>query len=1077
MKRNIITLLLAIFSVGLFAQSEARLLRFPTISGNKLVFSYAGDLYSADANGGMARKLSSHNGYEMFAKFSPDGKTVAFTGQYDGNTEVFTIPAQGGVPKRLTHTATLGRDDIGDRMGPNNIVMDWTPDSKSIIFRSRKQTFNSFRGQLFTVDIEGGLAKEIELSDGGFCSYSPDGKKLAYNRVFREFRTWKYYRGGMADDVWVHDFKTKTTERICENDAQDIIPMWIGNEIYYLSDRDRTMNLFCYNTDTKATTKVTDFTDYDIKYPSASDKMLVFEQAGYIWKYDPSVKKAEKINIQIADDFAYGRAVLKSVSSNIGSGSVSPGGERVVFEARGDIFTVPAGKGITRSITASSASNDREPTWSPDGKNIAFVSDRSGEFEVYMQKHDGSEPAVQLTKDSGTYIFGIEWSPDSKKIMWNDKQNKLNYIDLDSKKVTTVHKSGIQVVRDYSWSPDSKWIVYSRPEKGLNKVVLYNLASKKETEVTAGWFSAGNATFSTDGKYLLFTSGRTFNPTYSWTEWNHAYTNMNKMYLVTLSKETKNPFAPENTDIKAKKEASDKKDEKDKKSDEVLTKIDLDGIQNRVFELPTEAAWYGNLISTGNSIYYVRFGDSGANAYVFDLSEKEETKLGKNIQFDLAADGKKMLVRQRSKYAVVGLPKGKVSLKETLNLNDMKMVVNYRQEWQQIYNESWRQMRDFFYDPNMHGADWDAIYTKYNALVPYVNHRSDLTYIIGEMIGELNVGHAYSANGEHPMPERIKTGVLGAKYSKHSSGYFKIEAILKGANWSKKLRSPLTELGVEVEAGSYIIASDGIETKTVNNLHELLIDKARKTVELTVNSKASASGARKVLVTPLADEASLQYYNWVQANMEKVNKATNGQVGYIHIPDMGRNGLNEFVKHYYPQLTKKALIIDDRGNGGGNVSPMIIERLERTITYATMHTNQTEGTVNPVGTMVGPLVALIDQYSASDGDLFPYRFKQKQLGKVIGKRSWGGVVGYSGSIRVVDGGSIVTPSYAPYAADGSGFIIEGRGVKPDIDIDYDPYKMYHGDDAQLNKAIEVILEDMKNYKTTVPAIPDFPVKN
>ena len=470
-------------------------------------------------------------------------------------------------------------------------------------------------------------------------------------------------------------------------------------------------------------------------------------------------------------------------------------------------------------------------------------------------------------------------------------------------------------------------------------------------------------------------------------------------------------------------------------------------------------------------------GGGGSVFTVYDLKKKKETELGKRLSYTFSPTGKKMLVFRGQKFQVIDPPSGKVQLDSPADLSNMKMRVDHHAEWKQIFEESWRQMRDFFYAPNMHGVDWQAIHDKYAVLVPYVNHRSDLTYIIGEMVGELSVGHSYVINGDRPKPERIQLGLLGARLSRAEGGYYRVDRILKGANWDRSLRSPLTELGVNVGEGDYILAVDGHPVNEVEDIYMLLVGKAGKTVELTVNSQPATAGSRKVLVKPIADESQLYYYDWVEGNIKKVSEATNGEVGYIHIPDMGQEGLNEFVKHYYPQLQKKGLIIDVRGNGGGNVSPMIMERLLRTITYVTMHTGEKKGDVNPVATFVGPKVALLDKYSASDGDLFPYRFKMKKLGKLIGTRSWGGVVGYSGSIPLIDGGSLVTPSYAPYAANGSGWIIEGHGVDPDIVIENDPVREYEGIDDQLNKAIEVIKEEVKNFKYEIPPIPPWPDKS
>ena len=1059
-----------------FAQEEARLLRFPTIHGDQIVFSYAGDLYSVDSYGGMARKLTTHNGYEMFPRFSPDGNHIAFTGQYDGNTEVFIIPAQGGVPKRLTYTATLGRDDIGDRMGPNNLVIGWTPDGKDIIFRSRKQSFNSFRGQLYLVSKEGGLSREIPLTDGGFCSYSPDGTKLAFNWVFREFGTWKYYQGGMVDDIRIFDFITKSVEKITDTETQEIIPMWIGNKLYFLSDRDRTMNLFEYNLDNKETRKVTNFTDYDIKFPSHSSEFIVFEKGGYIYKYRVASGEVEKVKILIADDQIFARNEIKDASKGVRNADLSPNGERVVFSARGDIFSVPGENGITRNLTETPGVHEHNADFSPDGKYIAYISDKTGEFELYMVKHDGSEPPVQLTQNTNTYIFGYEWSPDGKKILFNDKKMRLQYVDVESKKVTQVDYSARSPYFGFNWSPDSKWITYTKQERDFNKVRLYNLETKKVYEVTEGWYNSFNPGFSSDGKYLIFTSARDFNPVYSNTEWNHAYTDMSKIYLVTLAKETPSPFAPENDEVKFDEE---KKTDNEKEKEEKELKVDTDGIQERIISLPVEAANYFSVVGLEDKIYYsVRSSDTrGTKAKMYDLKTKKETELGTNVQYTISSNGKKMLVRMDGQYGVISLPSGPIKISEPMDLSNMKVHVDLKKEWGQMFDESWRHMRDFFYAPNMHGVDWEAMREKYGVLVPHVAHRSDLSYIIGEMVGELSVGHAYVNNGERPMPERKPMGLLGAKLSRDGSGYFKIDQILDGANWSNSLRSPLKDIGVNVKEGDYILAVDGKSTKEVKDIYSLFVGKPDKEVLLTVNNKPGSEGSRKILVKPIRDESNLYYYNWVQANIRYVDEKSNGQVGYIHIPDMSAAVLIEFVKHFYPQLSKKGLIIDVRGNGGGNVSPMIIERLMREITYFNYSTGWKEGATSPGGMHLGPKVTLMDKYSASDGDLFPYRFQVLQLGKTIGTRSWGGVVGYSGAQPLIDGGSLITPSFGPYDKDGSRFVIEGEGVTPDIIVENDPAKLYEGQDDQMDKAIEVILEEIKSWKDTIPPIPPFPDKS
>lgn len=1085
MKKFLFTLISLVLFSGLMAENDVRLLRFPAVHGDQVVFTYSGDLYTVNINGGTARKLSSDlDGYEMFAKFSPDGKTIAFTGQYDGNTEVFTIPSDGGVPKRITYTATLGRDDVSDRMGPNNIVMAWNGDN--IIYRSRKQTFNSFKGQLFSVNNEGGMSEELQLPAGSWCSFSEDGKKMAYNQVFREFRTWKYYKGGMADDVWIHDFETKETVNITNNDNQNIFPMWHGDKVYFLSDRDRTMNLFSYDLNTKEEKKLTTYTEYDIKFPSLGNNSIVFENGGFLYNYNLSNGQTSKIEINIDNDMLNARNEIKDASKFINSWAIAPDGKRVVFGARGDVYTLPAESGITRNLTESSGVHDRNVEWSPNGKYISFISDRTGEDEIYIQNQNGAEEAIQLTFNSDTYKYNPIWSPNSENLLWSDKMGRLNTVNVATKTVNVAAEAESWEIRSYNWSPDSRWITYVMPNQStVSKVMIYDTQSKETHQISDDWYDAASPVFGTEGKYLFFTSSRDFNPTYSWTEWNHAYQDMSKIYFVTLQKSTPSPFEPKNDEVtvKVKKDTAEKvngkkskKSDKEEPKDESLkVNIDFDGISNRVMSIPGKAGSYWGLSPVGNKLFYVfaKSGSNGPQLKSYDLANQKEAEHGNVGSFVISADQKKMFVSVRGKHAVINLPNGKVKPEKFVDESNMKVMIDLQQEWTQIFNESWRQMRDFFYAPNMHGVDWNSINTKYSALLPYVKNRNDLNYVIGEMIGELSVGHAYVNGGDKPSPKRIKTGLLGAKISKQESGYFKIDEILDGENWTNGSRSPFTEVGVDINEGDFIVAINGKSTKDVNDIYKMLVGTAGNKIEITTNSKAEIKGAKKHIIVPISDESGLYYYNWVMDNTAKVAEATNGEVGYIHIPDMGPGGLNEFVKHFYPQLNKKALIIDDRGNGGGNVSPMLIERLNRELALYGMSRNNGVNT-KPAQMMQGPKVLLLNNYSASDGDLFPYQFKKMKMGTLIGVRSWGGVVGIRGSLPFIDGGDMRKPEFAPFDADGN-WVIEGHGVDPDIVVENDPSKEYAGEDQQLNKAIEVILEQMKAYKSA-PEIPAFPDK-
>jgi len=1068
-------------------QPETRLLRFPACHGDQIVFTYSGDLYTLPSSGGVARKLTSHEGSEMFARFSPDGSQLAFTAQYDGNTEVYVMPAAGGVPRRLTYTATLGRDEVSDRMGPNNIVMGWTHDSKHIVFRSRMKEANDFIGQLFLVALDGDVPTQLPLPRGGFCSFSPDDQKIAYNRIFREFRTWKRYRGGMADDIWIYDFPTKKTVNITSDASGDIIPMWHGDRIYFISDRDanKRFNLYCFDLKTAQTRKLTEFADFDIKFPSLGDKAIVFENGGCLYHFDLGSEKCEKVPVMIQEDLARGRGGIVPVSRAITNFEIAPDGKRALFGARGDIFTVPAKYGNTRNLTATPGIHERNSKWSPDGRWIAYISDASGEDEIYIMPQDGSGTPRQLTRDSDTYKFQIYWSPDSKKLLWADKKLRLLYVDIENKAVTVVASAKAFEFIQYTWSPDSRWIAYAKPEEEvLNRIYLYSLERKSTIEVTDGWYASASPAFSADGQYLFFVSNRDFTPLYSAVEYDYYYQDMSRIYLVTLAAATDSPFKPKSDEVEIKKEVAKTQAKPAAKETKATTgvipmPVDAEGIKERIAALPVLAANYRSLAALGDSVYYIRNASTDAKPVLmmFNLAEQKEISLGECDGFEISADRKKMLAAQDGNYAIIDLPKAKLDFSEKLNVSGLQVTLDRKAEWRQIFNECWRQMRDFFYAPNMHGIHWQETRKRYEPLVESVNSRADLTYIIGEMIAELSAGHAYIGGGDLARPERIQTGLLGAEVERDpSSKYFRIKKILKGQNWVPALVSPLTQIGVNVREGDYILAVNGRPTDRMANFYEALVNTVGKQVSLHVNSKPVETGSRDAVVIPIANEAPLYYYNWVETNIAKVNAATAGKVGYIHIPDMGDDGLNEFVKHFYPQLRKKALIIDVRGNGGGSVSPLVIDRLRRQIAMVGVGRN-TSAAPDPVESIMGPMVCLLDEFSASDGDIFPYRFKKYELGKLIGKRSWGGVVGIRNSLPLLDGGSLFKPEFATYGSSGEGWIIEGHGVDPDIVVDNDPAREFAGIDDQLNKAIEVILAELKTKGKDLPPIPAFPDKS
>jgi tricorn protease len=1099
--------------------NTTRLLRFPATNGQQIVFCYAGELYIVARDGGVARRLTSGPGYTSFPRFSADGTQLAFTSQYDGNTEVYVMPAEGGAPKRLTTSPTLGRDDISDRMGPNNLVMTWENTKPLIVFRSRGKSFDDFIGQLFTVGLDAELPQQLPVPRGGFVSFSPDDSKMAFNRIFREFRTWKHYRGGMADDIWIYDFKTGTTENLTNNPAQDICPMWgPDNRIYFASDRDGRMNLFSIDLTSKDLKQLTNFKDFDIKFPSIGKDAIVFEEAGYIWRYDVASGKAVPVPIEIKEDFASGRQAFVDASKHVQSVNLAPDGERVIVVARGELFSAPKKEGTARNLSKTSNAHERDAIWSPDGKWIAYNSDATGENELYIRSQDGKGQPTQVTSGADTYYYQPVWSPDSKRLLWSDRLQRLRYIDVTTKAVTEVDQDKWGEIQSYNWSPDSQWIAWARPEQNdLPRAYIYSLASKKQTPVTDEWYASTNVVFSDDGKYLLFASARDFKPTFGDQEFANVYLDMQRIYLVTLAKDTESPLAPRSDEVGKAEEKRAKEKEKEgeeKKTEEkkspsaspkasipevkpkkpVTVKVDLDGIRDRISGFEIVPGNYSDIRMVDDRVFYIRRTvadqetdeddqdqagrDRKGHLCAYSMDDRKETVLGEVNAYQITADGKRMLVKIKKDYAIIDLPKDKLETKDhELKLAGLDTQLDKHAEWNQIYFECWRQMRDFFYAPNMHGSDWKAMRDKYAALLPFVNHRNDLTYLLGELIGELNSGHTYVGGGERPETPRIKLGLLGAELSRDpATKAYRIDRILPGENWDKHTRSPLTAQGVNVKVGDYILAINGTPVSGLANLYDALIGTADKQVILRVNSKPSEDGARDVTVVPTADESPLYYLAWVQKNIDYVTKKTNGEVGYLHIPDMGRPGLNEFTKLYFPQIRKKALIVDVRGNGGGFVSPMVIERLRRALVMVGIARNGMPQT-DPPQTFVGPMVTLINEFSASDGDIFPYRFKALGLGKLIGKRTWGGVVGIRDSLPLADDGQFFKPEFAVYSKDGKNWIVEGHGVDPDIVVDNDPGKEFKGEDQQLDRAIQEIQEELKTKRYDFPSPPPFPDKN
>ena len=1091
--------------------SEGRLMRFADIYKDKIVFSYAGDLWLVSSSGGEARRITTDPGLELFPKFSPDGKWIAFTAQYDGNFNVYVMPANGGEPKQLTSEPDV--TTVPERIGPNNMVINWLPDSQHILFLSRRDTFNDWFGRLFTVSIDGGLPARLPIDKGGLTSFSPDGTKIAYNRIFRNFRTWKRYTGGMHQQISIYDLKNNTYEPIADNPHTSTYPMWHGDTIYFGSDRgpEHRINIYSYSLKTKQTKQLTDFKDYDVDWPSLGPDAIVFTNGGYLYTFDLKSQKAQKLTVYLPGDRDLARPRWANVSRYVTDFDISPEGNRAVLTARGDIFTVPAKDGSIRNLTQTPGIREKYAAWSPDGKWIAYLSDRTGEQEIYITPQDGMGKETRITTDGKMFRMPPVWSPDSKKLLFADKDLRLFYVDIDQKTPVLIDQGKYFDITDYVWAPDSKWVAYAKMEENTNSAInLYSLADKKITPVTTSFTSSSNPTFDPGGKYLLFLSQRDYNEVIGVYDFEFSNPKATRVYMVTLRADLPSPFAPKSDEAGKKPDESAGKDEaksgeKEKKETEDVAKnfrIDLDGIQNRVTALPTPPANIARLQAGKDGIYYSTSPISGLSGalpgehpaiHVYDLKErKDEVLLTGATSFALSFDSSKLLYsaspsgeagddeepgpHERTFGIIDAKPSGtphKVG-DGTLNLSSMEMRIDPRAEWQQMFNETWREERDFFFEASMNGVDWAKERDRYAPLLRDVADRYDLNYLIGEMLGELANSHTYVGGGDYPDLHPVNLGLLGVDYELDAaSGLYRFKKIYSGENWDAGLRSPLTEPGVVVKEGDYLIAVNGRDLKAPQPPSELFVNTADQNVTLTVNSQPTAAGARTVVVKPLSSEYALRQLDMINTNRRKVEQATGGRVGYIYLPNMEGDGLNAFVKQFFPQIRKEGLIIDVRYNGGGFVDQLIFERLRRILAGMDSARNFAISTIPDV-VFNGSMACVTNAYAASDGDIFSYYFKKYHLGPLIGTRTWGGVRGIRGYEPLLDGGYITRPEFSVYGLD-SKWVVENYGVAPDIEVDNTPDLVMKGRDPQLERAIEEVMKAIEEHpKHLPPRPPDLP---
>lgn len=1058
-----------------------RLLLYPDIHRDFVVFVHAGDLWRAPSDGGEARRLTSHAGTEQFPKISPDGEWIAFSAEYSGTLQVYVMPAIGGEPKQLTYHTNV--TDLPPRGGSDYWVLDWTPDGEKILVQMNRTPFSERIGRYYLVDPDGGLETPLPIPHGGTASYSPDGTKLAYTPIDREFRTWKRSLGGRAQDLWTFDLEAKQSTRLTDYRGTDNFPIWVGDTIYFTSDRDYTLNLFALDVGASEAAgdeprQVTDLDTWDVLWPSRGPDSIVFVQGGSLAKLDLATESTSWIPITLQGDRAHAVPRFEDVSDNIDGASLSPTGQRAIFEARGDLFSVPAEKGPTRNLTATSDAREHGASWSPDGRWLAYLSDATGEYEIYLRSMtDGS--VRQLTSGGSTWRFEPAWSPDSAKLAFADRDRHLRVIDVASGGVTEIDRGFRGDLRTYEWSPDSRWLAYERlrEDTRLAGISLYSLDSGEIHRLGDGLTADFDPAWSADGRHLFFLSNRDYNITFSDFEFDYLYDRSTRVYVAALDPTAPALFPPESDEEPKPGEKDEEKAEgngdaakKDEKKADTPARVEPEGFAERTIALPGVGAGnYANLVATEGAVYFLRFAPGGPPTLErYDLAKREHETVSAGARgFELSHDGKKLLYAGGDGWHLVDAQPGQNG-KGKLDLSGLRAKIDPAAEWRQMYDDAWRITRDWFYDPDMHGMDWQALGERYRALVPKIAHRSELDWILGELIGELGAGHTYVQPGEVDEVERVEGGTLGADLVADGERY-RIEKIFAGENWREEFRSPLTEPGVDVSEGDYLLAIDGFELTTAENPFRPLEGKAGEQVTLTVNDTPSLEGAREVVVVTRANDQTLRYIDWVKSRMEIVDRLSNGRIGYIHLPNTAIEGNVMLQKLFYGQTEKEALIVDDRYNGGGFIPDVMIEYLSRTnMAYWAMRDIDSMRT--PAFAHDGPKAMLMNGYSSSGGDALPYFFRQQGLGPLIGTRTWGGLIGLNGNPPLMDGGGVAICTFRIYDAEGN-WVVENEGVVPDHEV-FDVAEAFDDDsDPSIEKAVEVLLAELAAHPVAQPERP------
>jgi tricorn protease len=1081
-------LLVACWALGGLAHAAgAQLLRFPDVWHDRIVFSSGGDLWTASTQGGIATRLTSHPGLELFGKFSPDGAHIAFTGQYGGDEQVYVIASGGGAPQQLTFYPAPG--PLAERWGYDNQVYGWSPDGSSILFRSARDGFALTDAKLYTVPWRGGGATALPMPVSGAGHYSPDGKRIVYSPLWRDFRSEKRYQGGWANDLYIFDLAHPALKRVTDDPRTDRDPMWIGNAIYFNSDRTGTFNLFRYEEATGRTEQLTHYSEWDVRWPSADDSgQIIYELDGALHLYDTRNATDRALDITVPNDGTSHRAQTVNAADNIESVAISPGGERVAIAARGDVFSVPVEHGVTRNLTHSSKAHDREMAWSSDGLRLAYVSDRTGEEEVYEQAQDGNSPARPLTTGSTGRYLAPRWSSDDKRIAVADQTGRLYVIDVASKHRVTVAHDPAELALDYRWSPDGQYLAYTlNAENAISSLYVWSAADGSTHRVTPEAFNSQSPAWAPNGELLYFLAAHEFQPLISTVEFNFATDRQTGVFAVALRRDVKNPFGVRDEEPGDEKKIADKEEDSKGKPHGAKPKpalrIDFAGIESRAIRVPLEADNLSDLRASDDTLFYQRNGafyygrETAVKASVlaYSIKEREAKPVVDDVTgWSLTADGKHVLAQLASKeikyYEV-----GKSEDAKTVSLAGLSTTRVPAEEWHEIFAEVWRRYRDFFYVANMHGYDWQKLKSRYAPLVDAVEHRTDLNYVISEMISELVVQHAYIEGGDLGLPKRPFVALPGARFALDAgTGRYRIARIFDGQNEEEHYRSPLTEVGVDVHVGDYVLAINGRELKAGIDPYELLQAPTNQPVEWRVSSSADGKAARTIRYLPIASETGLLYLAWAGDNRARVTALSHGRLGYIHIPDMGEAGIREFIKWWYPQVRKEGLVVDVRDNGGGNISEMLIQRLAATLHGTNFGRNHVGAETYPRVVQTGPKLALVNEQTASDGDIFSNAFKQWKIGPLVGKRTWGGVVGITERGPLIDGGTVFVPEFGTADAEGR-WIIEGHGVDPDIVVEQDPLAVLEGHDPQLERGVEELLKMLPAQPRGLPersAAPD-----